>query len=215
MRISIMQPYFFPYAGYFRLLAMTDIFIFLDDVQFPRTGWVHRNKFEFQSSKVDWLTLPLVRGSRDSTQILDLVYRQPEEISFRNIFKKTKYLSKIPETLINFTNPVVEDLVEQVKYVSNELGYKLSYLRSSEIPECSEFSGQEKIIQICKIVGANRYLNLNGGKDYYDVENFRRNNIKLEILTPFGGEQKSVVDSLYAYGPQLVRSEISRYLTIE
>ena len=54
-----MQPYFFPYIGYFNLINMTDIFVFLDNVQFNRRGWIHRNKlFNFEDN-LDWLTLPL------------------------------------------------------------------------------------------------------------------------------------------------------------
>ena len=44
LKIAIMQPYFFPYIGYFNLINMTDIFVFLDNVQFNRRGWIHRNK---------------------------------------------------------------------------------------------------------------------------------------------------------------------------
>jgi hypothetical protein len=42
--VSIMQPYFLPFAEYFRLFAASDVFVLLDDVQFPRRGWVHRNR---------------------------------------------------------------------------------------------------------------------------------------------------------------------------
>jgi len=82
-----MQPYFFPYAGYFRLFAMTDIFLFLDDVQFPRTGWVHRNKFHTINSGIEWITLPLEKGDRNSTKITDLKYREPEEIIIQEYAK--------------------------------------------------------------------------------------------------------------------------------
>jgi hypothetical protein len=210
-----MQPYFFPYAGYFRLFAMTDIFLFLDDVQFPRTGWVHRNKFHTINSGIEWITLPLEKGDRNSTKITDLKYREPEEITFRNMLNKTKYLSKIPESLINFRNPVIEDLVNQIKFVCNELGYTPQYLRSSDFPEFSIKLGQEKIVDICKHFGAKKYLNLNGGKSYYSKEIFERNNIDLEILSPFVGESTSIVDLLIAKGSKFVTSEISKNLIIE
>lgn len=210
-----MQPYFFPYAGYFRLLAMADIFIFLDDVQFPRTGWVHRNKFETDASRFEWITLPLVKGERNSTKITDLKYREPEEKLFRLSLNKTKYLSKIPENLINFQNLVVDDLISQIKFVSDELGYKPKYMRSSDFPEFCTKSGEEKIIYICKHFGAKKYLNLNGGKSYYSKEVFESNNIDLEILSPFDGESTSVADLLFAKGSKFVNSEISKNLIIE
>src|SRR5579871_148005 len=54
-----MQPYFAPYAGYFRLLAGVDLFVIYDCVQFPRRGWVHRNRLPDAAGDAQWLTLPL------------------------------------------------------------------------------------------------------------------------------------------------------------
>ena len=68
-----MQPYFFPYAGYFRLLAAADRFIILDTVQFPRRGWVHRNCVH-KDGKENWITLPIKKCPRD-TLIKDLKFR--------------------------------------------------------------------------------------------------------------------------------------------
>src|SRR5258706_15733139 len=69
--VAIMQPYFIPYAGYFRLFAATDLFVVYDCVQFPRRGWVHRNRLVDASGKERWLTLPIEKAPRD-TLIKDL-----------------------------------------------------------------------------------------------------------------------------------------------
>jgi hypothetical protein len=71
LTIAIMQPYFFPYAGYFRLLAASDLFVIYDCVQFPRRGWVHRNKLLDASGEARWLTLPLEKAPQ-SVLIQDL-----------------------------------------------------------------------------------------------------------------------------------------------
>src|SRR5437868_3898306 len=60
-----MQPYFIPYAGYFRLFAASDLFVIYDCVQFPRRGWVHRNRLIDASGKARWLTLPLEKAPQD------------------------------------------------------------------------------------------------------------------------------------------------------
>src|ERR1043165_6485184 len=57
-----MQPYFIPYAGYFRLFAASDLFVIYDCVQFPRRGWVHRNRLVDSFGNSRWLTLPLQRA---------------------------------------------------------------------------------------------------------------------------------------------------------
>src|SRR5260221_8734487 len=65
LTVAIMQPYFLPYAGYFRLLAASDLFVIYDCVQFPRRGWVHRNMLLDASGEARWLTLPLEKAPRD------------------------------------------------------------------------------------------------------------------------------------------------------
>jgi len=64
-RVAVMQPYFFPYAGYFRLFTHVDEFVIFDCVQFPRRGRVHRCEFVAANGTLEWLTLPLARQSRD------------------------------------------------------------------------------------------------------------------------------------------------------
>ena len=64
--LSIMQPYFMPYAGYFRLFSIADCVVLLDCVQFPRRGWVHRNKLPLMNGDPAWLTLPLVSHPRET-----------------------------------------------------------------------------------------------------------------------------------------------------
>src|SRR5262244_1544533 len=63
--VAIMQPYFVPYAGYFRLYAASDLFVVYDCVQFPRRGWVHRNRLVDRTGALRWLTLPLAKAPRD------------------------------------------------------------------------------------------------------------------------------------------------------
>src|SRR5437016_2188558 len=60
--VAIMQPYFLPYAGYFRLFAASDLFVIYDCVQFPRRGWVHRNRLTDARGLERWLTLPLEKA---------------------------------------------------------------------------------------------------------------------------------------------------------
>ena len=61
-----MQPYFAPYAGYFRLAAACDVFVIYDCVQFPRRGWVHRNKLPDISGQLKWFTLPLEKAPQET-----------------------------------------------------------------------------------------------------------------------------------------------------
>ena len=66
--VAIMQPYFYPYAGYFRLFARADLFVVYDCVQFPRRGWVHRNRLTGADGQLQWLTLLLQQGVQHGQQ---------------------------------------------------------------------------------------------------------------------------------------------------
>ena len=72
-RVAVMQPYFFPYAGYFRLLDVVDHFVVFDCVQFPRRGRVHRTQVPGPTGGVEWLTLPLASMPRE-VLIRDLAF---------------------------------------------------------------------------------------------------------------------------------------------
>ncbi len=124
MRISIMQPYFFPYAGYFRLFAASDIFVVLDCVQFPRRGWVHRNKLSNSNVQPQWLTLPLMKGDRDTTRICTLEFLDDAPLLFNEQMRKFPSLTNIDlkepqlaSILSDFSVTPVQYLVRGLEWV--------------------------------------------------------------------------------------------------
>ena len=98
MRIAIMQPYFYPYAGYFRLLYSADIFVALDCVQFPRRGWVHRNQLHDQTGQRNWISLPLLKSNRDTTRICDLKFNSDAKKLFLDQSRRFPCLTHIERT---------------------------------------------------------------------------------------------------------------------
>lgn len=71
MKISCHQPYWFPYAGHFRLFACSDLHVFRDDVQFIKGGWIHRNKVAGE-----WIRIP-IRHPKSTTLIKDMEWLEP------------------------------------------------------------------------------------------------------------------------------------------
>ena len=64
MIVGIMQPYFFPYIGYFQLITRSDVFVFHDDVQYIKGGWINRNRI-INDGKLCWVTFPVLRAAHD------------------------------------------------------------------------------------------------------------------------------------------------------
>ena len=150
-----MQPYWIPYPGYFRLLSAADKFVILDDVQFPRRGFVHRNKLKNINGVAEWITLPLKKQAR-SVLISDLEFH-PEWKSLL-----TKQLAKFPalkegygaihEEMCLPTDSVCELLVATLKKYQAVLDIDTTWFLSSEISN-SKMSGQEKIVDLVKNLG--------------------------------------------------------------
>lgn len=199
--IAIMQPYFLPYAGYFRLIAQADLFVIYDCVQFPRRGWLHRNKLLDARGEEQWLTLPLIPAPQD-VLIRDLAFPDDAVASLAERLRPfpvaardgahTPLLDKVrrPEGA-----PVdyISGLLEQV---CRTLDLPWSVVRSSSLEVPQTFRAQDRILEIARRLGATRYINAPGGRDLYDAETFAAAGIELSFLDPWTGAGGSILQRL-------------------
>ena len=193
-----MQPYFFPYLGYFRLFASVDLFVIYDCVQFPRRGWVHRNRVLFDS-RLEWITLP-IQKSPQSTKIYQLQFQQNSAQWYLNLIHKIGRCSfanggeNFPGRDILMPSGEVVDYLEKTLVWSCEaLEISTQMVRSSmfNLDEC--YRGQDRILELCRVVGATEYLNLPGGLELYDQEAFKSANVELAFLPVFEGSHESLL----------------------
>lgn len=197
MNLAIMQPYFFPYIGYFQLLKASDKFIFYDDVNFIKGGWINRNRI-LLSGSAKYITVPLSAPSSfaliEHTKI------------FRGSAWRNKILSQIAHSYVNAPhfkrvfNLVEETLSSEEESISrlakNSIVGVLNYLEiekninnSSKQYRNNHLKGQTRVLDICRKENASRYLNLPGGTSLYEQENFLSQGITLSFietnLTPY------------------------------
>jgi hypothetical protein len=189
--VAIMQPYFFPYLGYFQLIHSVDLFVCFDDVNFIKKGWIHRNQIVVNGGS-HLFTVPLTRASqnRKINQIeLDEFYK------WRTVFLKMIRLnySKCPqfdvvfnwlETCLNRDFDKISELnyltiLEVLKFLDID---SRKVVRSSSIYNNSDLVGQDRILDICLQEGASRYINAYGGRELYQNEFFQEQNIELRFL---------------------------------
>ena len=207
MKVAIMQPYFVPYAGYFRLFSTADLFVIYDCVQFPRRGWVHRNRF-LEGEKENWVTLPLEKCSRD-TLIKDLRFRSEASSWFDDLVKRYAFLAKVGSFKAwNQRDTLVDYLEKSLGDLCRDLAIPFDTLRSSELPIRPELRGQDRILEICRQVGAKEYINLSGGADLYDASQFKDCGIDLRFLKPYQGSYESILARVYKEPLDLIREEI-------
>lgn len=198
MRVAIMQPYFFPYLGYFQLIKSSDVFIIYDDVKYRKGGWINRNQI-INNQKKSYITVSLSKPS-------------PNKLIYETYISKTndwrsKILNSIKEAYSKFDNfshvyPIIEDIVlsdcEDIselasltfirisEYLSlkNSAGVAPRFVLSSSLENDKTLRGQEKVIDICNLFSATEYVNMPGGRALYDSSDFNNHNIDLYFLNP-------------------------------
>lgn len=214
-KVAIMQPYFFPYAGYFRLIAVADIFVAYDCVQFPRRGRVHRNQLSDREGRAQWLTLPLVKGDRDTTRICDLTFPIDAYTSLSEQLRRFPSMSTLGRRyellfreILDFNRSPVQYLVSTLQHVAGLLGFTRPILLSSDLGIPTELKAQDRIIEIAKRVGARHYINAPGGRGIYEPQDFKNAGISLNFLPDYVGSHLSIIERLAYESTDSISTEI-------
>lgn len=186
-----MQPYVFPYIGYFQLINAVDEFIIYDDVNYINKGWINRNNI-LVAGKESLFSIPL-KGASQNKKIRD-IFTENKTIwagkllkSITYSYKKAPYFEEVFPLLEamagdEVTEPVSVFNMRNIQAVSNYLGITTKLIPSSTIFNNEVLKGQYRIIDICKQSGADHYINPPGGISLYEPELFEQQNIKLNFL---------------------------------
>jgi hypothetical protein len=190
MIASIMQPYFFPYIGYLQLLRAADVFVLLDDVQYIKGGWINRNRI-LLGGKPHWLTFPVEKASLQ-LRINERSYQASEANrnsilhALANAYRKAPHAEAVlndAAEIMAFENANVaafnRNLIERV---AERLGIEVRILSSSEMETTPDLRGQDRVIDICRRLGAETYVNSIGGTGLYQADAFAANGIELKFL---------------------------------
>ena len=187
-----MQPYLFPYLGYFKLVRSVDRFVFFDDVNFVRRGWVNRNRL-LLSGRVCYFTAPLV-GASQNVRICDIRvsyevdWIKKLETSIRQSYGKAPYFREVfrllAVSLFDREASIGEMAKKSVVAVSRYLGLSTEFVWSSSQYQNQVLKGEERLLDICAQEEAGVYCNLPGGKSIYDKELFRKRGVELIFMEP-------------------------------
>lgn len=188
--VSIMQPYFFPYIGYLQLIAHSDIFVFLDDVQYIKDAWVNRNRILGPTGQAVWLTFP-VAAAGHTDAINARTYLREEHAArilrriegayrkapcFDRVFPVIREIMEFPDANVAAFN------INLLQRVAALLQIGPRFRRSSDMSGLDGLTGQARVIAICDKVGATEYVNSIGGTRLYAAEAFRAHGMGLGFL---------------------------------
>lgn len=187
MKVAIMQPYLFPYIGYFQLINAVDEFVVYDDVNFIKQGWITRNSILVNKKKYNFILK--VEGASSFKKINEITLVKNDKKLLKTIeqeYKKAPYFSVvfpiIQKILTTNENNLSKFLIFSLREIANYLQIDTIFRISSEIDKNNELKSQDKVIAICKKIKAKNYVNAIGGLELYDKDIFNKNNIRLNFI---------------------------------
>lgn len=229
MKLAIMQPYFMPYLGYFQAIAAVDKYVVYDDVQYIKGGWINRNNLIICGQKK---MFTIIQDGASPNKLIN-------EISFKDNFKgflmtvKCNY-SKAPffsevypliESICNYPKKGLGDFIyNSFVEICNFLDVKTELILSSSFKKDTTLKAEEKVMHICKLLGADTYINAIGGQELYSKEEFKQNGIDLYFIKMDNVEYKqfsnkfipnlSIIDVLMHNGKEGTKDLLNKYTLV-
>jgi hypothetical protein len=176
--VAIHQPNFFPWLGYFNKIARSDAFVFLDDVQFPKTGGVWCNRVQLLvADEPKWVSAAVERNYHGTRTIREMQFAASEwrQTAFRSIegnYRKHPCYAEVMPVL----QPLIENgetsvaayNIRAIRTIAERLGLDVSHLHcSSEIEHAG--ASNERLCSLTLAVGGVTYM-CGGGADSYQEE---------------------------------------------
>jgi hypothetical protein len=186
MRVTILQPSYLPWLGFFEQMCRSDQFVLYDDVQFTRRDWRNRNRVRVLEGSV-WLTVPVIQKNKYEQSLLETKIDNSTSWKRKHLETIRCHYSKTPffdlhfpwcEKIFNSEWNFLLDLsLETIQYLKGELKINTPLLRSSELGEPGNKT--ERLVSICKQLGATQYLSGESARNYISEKDFSDQGIEL------------------------------------
>ena len=227
MNVSIHQPNYLPWLGFFNKISQSDIYVVFDDVQYPMGKDFHnRNQIKTNNGKT-WLTIPVIGKSErrkfNEIQIKDNGWNEKHLNNIKNFYGKTKYFNDYYPDLEKFYTTTYDKLIDlnmdmnkwffKLLDINTEIKYSSQICYYQDVFKLNELKGLDKIIHILKQTNTTQYITSKGpgASRYIDEKIFKDNNIELiwnEYKHPTYNQQfgdfipyMSILDLLFNEGP--------------
>lgn len=221
-----------PWHGLFAQLLLADRVLIYDDVQLPHGGGASRGFMTRVQIKTpngtDWLSIPVQRSGQGNQRICDAHigandWRRQHLARIEQVYRKAPHFRRVFDEVVlpiyqNESICLADFLVGSMEVIGAVLGIATPMERSSRGDWSGELSSTDRVVEICRRLGAREYLSGNGGMDYLDYDPFERNGVKVHYLayrlrpydqlhgefTPF----LSIIDLLFCVGPEYARDHL-------
>ena len=236
MKLGLMQPYFFPYLGYFSLIKYCDKFILFDTAQYIRRGWCNRNRILKQDGTPNYITVPIKKAPRE-TPINEIMIDNSADWRGKIFGQLDVYRKTAPnyEQVINFLGGLFAEegqylsqlCINTTKAVCEFLGISTEFETLSEMNIAIDdvHAPDEWALNITKALGYTEYVNPPGGMSFYSSEKYAASGVKLEFLAlddsvsynqrlPEFVPALSVIDAMMFCTPEEISALLDKYLLL-
>lgn len=222
MIVSVHQPQYLPWLGYFHKIYHSDLFVFLDNSQYKKREYQNRNRIRTKNNEI-WLTVPVLKDEEPYPNISDVYIDNSQDWQRRHW--RAIYLNYTRAPFFKEYSDFFEDLYKRewkklvdlniyiVKYINQLLGIEKTIYFASRLN--IKTAGTQHIIDTCKALKADTYLSGIGGKDYLEEEKFKTHSIKLiyqsfnhPVYTQLNMKDEkdfipylSIIDLIFNHGP--------------
>ncbi len=199
IKVAIHQPNYLPWIGFFQKMALADVFVILDNVQFSRDSYTQRTKIRTKNGWL-WLTIPIEKkfyfqSIKDIPLPEDNNWQKKHWMSIVSNYSKAKYYNEYEEFFEKLYSNNLKNLQvfneEGILYLIDALDIEIELIKASEL-ELDDLKSTDLIVEIVNKVGGDCYLSGMGGGNYMDESKFKDNGIQLEYFKykPFEYEQR-------------------------
>lgn len=226
MKLAIMQPYFFPYIGYWQLINAVDTYVLYDDVAYIKGGWINRNNFLINGEK-KLFTIKLKQAG--SNRIINEIEILDDFVKFSKMLQTNYSTAPFFKSTMNLIHEMVSPdktnlaafIENSIRIIASYLNIKTNILLSSNIKKNNSLKGKDKVLHICNLMGASDYYNAIGGADLYGKSEFLDNGVSLMFLrtklTPYKQLKKeffpglSIIDVMMFNSIEEIRGMLDDY----
>jgi len=189
-----MQPYVFPYIGYYQLLLSVEKLVMYDDVHFIKQGWINRNRILLNGK--DFLFSVPIKDVSSNKLIKDTLIDNSKYViwvkkfltTLQQAYKKAPHFHSVfplIESVFDQEYTSISELaVQSIHTTSRYIGINTRILPTSTIYRNQDLKGKERVIDICKKENAAIYINPSGGKELYSKDEFSQQGIELRFIQP-------------------------------
>jgi len=222
MRLGIMQPYLFPYIGYFQLINTVDRFVIHDDVQWIKGGWINRNRILVQG-EAQYITLPVKKDSdqlninRRMLTADSAVQKQKTLRKLEGTYRKAPHFAAVMELVCDCFSFQDENVCAFVAHslqrCCDYLGIQTPFVFSSTLNKRNDLQAQDRVLDINRTIGATHYINPIGGTELYRKDRFTDHGLCLNFLQPRPVEYRQFAG--HAFVPFLSIIDVMMFNTVE